>query len=279
MYKLVDWQPLSSLKCPDSAGGGANCMGPSVIIRMSFVLATMHVIVLIFASTRGTVAAIFHDGCWGTKFLYVLGFFIGSIWIPNSFFIGYLTFAKYVSFLFLFMQGMLMLMVAYKINDGLVGNYERDGSQCSAIVIIFFTGTFTIGSVVWLVFQYIWFYGCGYNSAIISATLVAAVGFYVIVIFKTRPDSSLLTSSIVVLYLVYLQWSALASNPNTTCNPFNSSAVNTTMQIISGAIFTIACLIVISIATKKENEGNLTTKMNGALIENEDGDYEKLDAI
>lgn len=127
-YKLVDWQPLSALKCPDSAGGAANCMGPSVIIRMSFVLATMHVIVFLIATTRGTVAAIFHDGCWGTKFLYVLAFFIGSIWIPNWFFVGYLTFAKYVSFFFLFMQGMLMLMVAYKINDGLVGNYERDGS-------------------------------------------------------------------------------------------------------------------------------------------------------
>lgn len=77
-------------------------MGPSVIIRMSFVLASMHLLIFLIACGRGTVAAIFHDGCWGIKFLYVFIFFVASIWIPNSFFIGYLSFSKYVSFLFLF---------------------------------------------------------------------------------------------------------------------------------------------------------------------------------
>ena len=51
------------------------------------------------------------------------------------------------------------------------------------------------------------------------------------------------------------------------------------MQIISGTIFTILCLIVISSTTKKDGEGNVATKINGALIENEDGDYEKLENI
>jgi hypothetical protein len=102
----------------------------------------------------------------------------------------------------------------------------------------------------------------------------------VLVIFKTRPDSSLLTSSFVIVYLTYLQWSALVSNPNTECNPFENSAINTTMQIISGAIFTMLCLIVISSSTKKEGEGNVTTAMNGAFVENEnDGDYEKLENV
>jgi hypothetical protein len=130
-------------------------MGPSVIIRMSFVLASLHVIVFCVACLRGTIAAVFHDGCWGTKFLYVLCFFIASIWIPNWWFVGYLTFSKYVSFIFLFLQGMLILMVAYKINDTLVGNYEREGGQgigCSGAIIIGLTFIFTCGSIVWLSF-------------------------------------------------------------------------------------------------------------------------------
>ena len=81
------------------------------------------------------------------------------------------------------------------------------------------------------------------------------------------------------MYLTYLQWSALVSNPNTDCNPFENSALNTTMQIISGTIFTMLCLIVISASTKKDGEGNVTTAMNGAFVENEDGDYEKLDNV
>ena len=51
------------------------------------------------------------------------------------------------------------------------------------------------------------------------------------------------------------------------------------MQIISGTIFTILCLIIISSTTKKEGEGNITTKINSHLIEDEDGDYEKLENV
>ena len=127
-------------------------MGPSVIIRMSFVLATMHLLIFLVACGRGTVSAIFHDGCWGIKFLYVLCFFIGSIWIPNWFFVDYLTFSKYVSFLFLFIQGMLMLVVAYKINDALVGNYEREQGGCSGVILIIVTVILTVGNIIWLSF-------------------------------------------------------------------------------------------------------------------------------
>lgn len=42
--------------------------------------------------------------------------------------------------------------------------------------------------------------------------------------------------------------------------------------------FTIFSLIVISGTTKKADESNITTKINSALIENEE-DYEKLDPV
>lgn len=111
---------------------------------------------------------------------------------------------------------------------------------------------------------------------IITITLVAAVGFYVAVLFRTREDASILTSSIVVAYILYLQWSALASNPNTECNPFNQSSVNTIMQIIVGLFFTFFSLIIISGTTKKSDGGNLTERMNQPLMEDDDEVHDRL---
>ena len=97
-----------------------------------------------------------------------------------------------------------MLVVSYKINDALVGNYERDGSGCSAAIVIGVTFVITGINVVWAIFQYIWFSGCSYNILIITSTILVALSFYIIVMFRTRPDASILTSSIVVVYCLYL---------------------------------------------------------------------------
>ena len=82
-----------------------------------------HLAVLIIILPRNHFVAIFHDGCWLTKFVVVLGVLVGSFWIENGFFHGFMNFCRYVSILFLFYQALLMLIVAYKVNDTLVGNY------------------------------------------------------------------------------------------------------------------------------------------------------------
>ena len=182
-------------------------MGPSAIIRMSFVLACFHVFVLCVILARNTAASIFHDGCWGTKFLLVFAFFVGTMWIENDFFKGYMSFARIVSILFLMIQALLMLVVAYKVNECLVGNFEAqytDGIGCSGVIVIIITALFSIGNVVWLIYQYIWFSGCATNNLIITITLVASIASYGVVLFRTREDASILTSSIVVAYLLYL---------------------------------------------------------------------------
>lgn len=102
---------------------------------------------------------------------------------------------------------MLMLIVAYTINDTLVGNFEAenaDGLGCSGVIMLFMTGLITIGNIVFIVFQYIWFSGCGSNNVIMAITLISGIVSYAIVFYRTREDASILTSSIVVAYLLYL---------------------------------------------------------------------------
>ena len=64
------------------------------------------------------------------------------------------------------------------------------------------------------------------------------IAFYLMVIFKTRKDASLFTSSVVSGYIAYLGWAAMASIPNDTCNPFLDSTANTYSQIFVGMFIT-----------------------------------------
>ena len=114
---------------------------------------------------------------------------------------------------------------------------------------------------------------------IITGTLVASVACYAIVFFETREDASLLTSSVVVAYLSYLQWSALSSRPNDECNPFEFSNSNTVLQIVIGAIVTVVSLLVISASTKSSHKENLTTRINQGLLEDEEDNHERLDPV
>ena len=127
-------------------------MGASTIIRMSFVLACFHFLVFILILPRNQFSALFHDGCWLLKSLFVLGFFVATMWIPNHFFEGFSTFARYVSIVFLIYQALLMLVVAYKINEVLVRNYEEAGDSCSGAILVGMTISLTVLSAVWLGF-------------------------------------------------------------------------------------------------------------------------------
>ncbi|TNV87241.1 hypothetical protein FGO68_gene8497 [Halteria grandinella] len=278
---LVDILP-SFLQCPEESGGATACMGPSAIIRMSFVLACLHVLIFCVILARNTAASIFHDGCWGIKFLLVFSGFIATLWIDNGFFRGYMDFARIVAILFLLVQALLMLVVAYKVNELLVGNYESessDGLGCSGIIVIILTVLLTAGNITWLIFQYIWFSGCTTNNFIITITVVASIASYAIVFFRTREDASILTSSIVVSYLCYLQWSALSSRPNDECNPFENSNANTVLQIVIGTFITVVSLMTISTTTRKSDKENLTTRINAHMMEDEEDDHERIEPV
>jgi hypothetical protein len=192
------------------------------------VLGCFHFLVFLAVLPRNTGASIFHDGCWMFKFLVVFGCVFASMWIPNTFFQGYMYFAMYISIGFLIYQALLMLIVSYKLNDSLVGNYNRTNAPGIAAIIIIMTSLLTGLNVTWIVYQYIWFSGCGYNTSFITITTVLGGAFYGLIFLRTRSDASILTSSFVLLYCLYLQWSAMASNVSgSECNPFYGSNANT----------------------------------------------------
>lgn len=137
--------------CPDQLQLSPEvCLGTSLMLRMSFALAIFHTFVFILILARNDIVASFHDGCWGTKFFLVSAIFVFTMWVSNDFFLlTYLNFTKWVSVIFLIYQALLMLIVAYKINDTLVSNANQD--QCSSIILVAVSLILTGFNIWWII--------------------------------------------------------------------------------------------------------------------------------
>jgi hypothetical protein len=247
---VVSGSSWFGIECPAAAGGQDACFGASLLVRLSFALACTHFIVFLVTLFRNEGASAFHDGCWMVKILMTLGILILSMWIPNDpFFTGYLEFAGWVSFAFLCFQAILMLEVAYRLNDVLISNVNNDDGaamSCSGIILIGLTLSLFVGNVIWIWIMFDSFSGCIFNVWQMCFTTVMGILMYALVLVRTRDDASIFTSSLVLTYNLYLQWSALSSKPKSECNPYIQSAGNTTFEIIMGLVFTFLALLVIS---------------------------------
>jgi hypothetical protein len=200
--------------------------------------------------------------------------------------------ARVVSVLFLGAQAMLMLIVAYTINDILVSNVdvEQGTSNSSAIVLIAAFLCLTAGNITWIVFGFIEFGqsgGCLFNKPNMIITCVAGFLFYALIFLRTRQDASIFTSSLVLAYCLFLQWSALAANTNTACNPYYNKNGTTIWLMCVGLLFTFISLFVISSATVKSEEQvmhndeaqaelNVATGINAPLMEKENPEDVKI---
>jgi len=104
--------------------------------------------------------------------------------------------------------------------------------------MLFYTICLVGASITLLVLSFVWFLGrptdlleasgllenqsCGDNLALIIVTLVMNI---VVFALRCRENTSIFTGSMVNLWLTYLLWSALASQPDPYCNTlFGSSA-------------------------------------------------------
>ena len=83
------------------------------------------------------------------------------------------------------------------------------------------------GSLLLTGFLFYWFNSCTTNIILICVTLALGVACFILVLVKTRPDSSIFTSSMVFLFTTYLVWSAMGSRPDPECNRFIVSDNNT----------------------------------------------------
>ena len=131
-------------------------LGVRVVLRMCFSLAIFHTIVFLFSLPGflskdrqrgrewschiGNWSEIFHDGFWTLKILMILGLFLMSNGISNDYYnTTYLAVSRFFSVVFLNGQGLMVIIIAYKINDFMVSALELDQGICTSVILVLMT--------------------------------------------------------------------------------------------------------------------------------------------
>jgi len=62
-----------------------------------------------------------------------------------------------------------------------------------------------------------------------TITMLGILAMYALVPMRTRKDASILTSGIASIYCLYLQWSAMSADPDSSRNSLRGKGGNDTM--------------------------------------------------
>ena len=217
------------------------CAGTFSIYRFSFVLAAFFGTLALFTAGTTQAGAKAHRGFWFAKVFFLASLLVSSLFITNGWLEGYREFARYSSFLFLLLQILLLIDFAYTWNEKWLQYDEASEIEglCGwkgAILVSSFA--LFAGSIAgWiLLFTYFGTPECPAQQTLISVTLILCVFLTIVSCSKIAPHGTLLTSASVCAYATYLCYSALASHPDATCNPFASRTHESPLDLIVGLL-------------------------------------------
>ncbi|KAJ8610837.1 hypothetical protein CTAYLR_006448 [Chrysophaeum taylorii] len=233
-----DWYAFN-----EGCSGSHACRGAAMVYRISFCTACF------FAALAAAshVDPRIHDSAWGAKFgAWVTAILISCV-IPNSVFFGYVWVARIGAFVFVVLQQVLLIDLAYFINDTLVteadsGTYvEVCGLATPLIALLAMSFVCFVIAIIGITLLFVYFgTSCESPNVIMSLTIIFIVIATLCQLFSQ--DSNLLTSSVVAVYATYLAAAALSANPVSRCNPFYSTSSDW-VSIVLGIGFTVIALI------------------------------------
>lgn len=204
-------------------------VGYLAVYRICFALccffALMACIMMGVRSSRDPRTPI-QNGFWAFKFLIVIGIAIGAFFIPEgSFAPTWMWFGLLGGLAFIVIQLVLIVDFGHTWAETWVGRYEETESKtwyCALLSVTFLQYALTIAGVSLLFIHYTTADDCSLNKFFISINLILCVATSVVSVLPAvqdrLPNSGLLQSAMVSLYVMYLTWSAVANNPGENVN-------------------------------------------------------------
>jgi len=220
----------------------AECRGNSGALRASFSSSLFFFLAALGACCKPTA----NREAWFAKYVLWLFLACGTVFIPNEplFTTIYVWIARVGSMLFLIMQQIILIELAYNWNESWVlrseeAEMEELGSGKKWLgAILASCGLMFTGSLTVIVLLFVYFKGCPENEAFISITLIMSVIITAAQLFSE--EGSLLASAVITAYATYLALTAVTKNPNGACNP--ALGGNDVLGITLGVGFTIMSL-------------------------------------
>lgn len=197
------------------------CAGNAGVLRPTFLSA------LYFSANAIATKIVpsLNKEAWPAKYaLYFFGILVTMFMGSSPFFTGFfLWVARFGAAAFIVLQQVILIDVAYNWNDDWVEraneadrlSYGSGSGWLQGIVAlcVFFYSAAIIG----VGFLYATFDECAGNTWVITLSWLAIVGMTILQL--SGSDGSLLTSSVISIYVVYLAFSIVSKNPRYECNP------------------------------------------------------------
>ena len=258
---LASWATLLAHACDavgtvsgaSDAAGVSACFGLQAVYRVSAALCGFFAIMLAVV----LVLPVAHHGAWLLKLVAFLVLLGCSLLISNTFFAGYAQVSRFGSVVFLVIQCIIVVDLAYALHEGLLARIEQreraleragiePGCLSNGWKVLYLGASAVLagGSVACLGAMYPAFGtpGCQLGQFFISETLVVGLLLLVASVAdcggKGGTAAGLLPPSVLWAYCTYLAYGALTNNPNTACNVVAANATAPT-SVYVGLVFVI----------------------------------------
>jgi hypothetical protein len=256
--------------CDDSTDEfEAACKGAAAVYRISFV----NVIFFLILALTVKIQPTFHNGWWGPKILLWLLLLAGAGFAPNSVFDtdGYAWFARCGAGIFIILQQIILIDCAYQLNDWTVTLSNEEGEEglssrlkgLLALSVALFLASFTC-----IVLLFVYFGSCELSNAFTGTTLALILLATLVQLFVSQ-EGNLLSSAVVSVYAVFLNYSALSTSPSHECNPLLQDGSSGDHASFTSRVVPVA-LTVLSLAWVSYS----ASKNIAALWRDEDGEGE-----
>ncbi|XP_019705090.1 uncharacterized protein [Elaeis guineensis] len=238
---FLDFNLYAGLK---SCHGARYCLGAEGVLRISF--GCFSFFFVMFLSTAGTKKLddprnSWHSEWWPVKIIMWMGFMAVPFFIPTAFIQLYGKIAHLGAGAFLLIQLVSVINFITWLNDHC--RSEKNVKRCRIQVLILSIAAY-VASILGIVLMYVWYTPKStyrLNILFITLTLVL-LQFMTFVSLHSKVKEGFLSPGLMGIYVVFLCWSAIRSEPQTENWNQKAEASADWLTIVS---FVIAVLVMV----------------------------------
>ncbi|KAJ1393503.1 Serine incorporator/TMS membrane protein [Sesbania bispinosa] len=243
---------LTEMERLKGCNGGKDCLGAEGVLRVS--LGCFIFYIIMFLSTAGTsklneMRDTWHSGWWSVKIALWVVMTVIPFLLPSGFIQIYGEVAHFGAGVFLLIQLISIISFITWLND--CCESEKYAASCQIHVMLFATTAYVV-CLVGIILMYIWYApkpSCLLNIFFITWTLVL-LQLMTSVSLHPKVNTGILTPGLMGLYVVFLCWCAIRSEPDgENCIRKSDSANKTDWLSIISFVVAILAIVIATFST------------------------------
>lgn len=250
--ELSSISALTELKGFKACKVGKDCLGAHGVLRVS--MGCFLFFMMMFWSTTRTSKLneprdTWHSGWWATKIVLWIILTIFTFLLPSELIDLYGEVAHFGAGVFLLIQLVSIISFITWLNDCFAS--EKYAERCQIHVMVFATGSYFI-CLVGIILMYIWYApipSCLLNIFFITWTLVL-LQIMTSVSLHPKVNGGILSPGLMGLYVVFLCWCAIRSEPEgDQCIRMSGTVTKTDWQNIISFVIGILAIVIATFST------------------------------